>query len=547
MTTITKLDLITSVEHIVDLAKDSKLSSEFFSQVDCYIKYVSKKQDITDNQSVLLALFMDKYEDDHITISELAECVDCRPTRMLRYVEDLNELEKRGFIRCCKGELCITYRVPREVVDAFQKNEKYELPNISGLSCVDMFGVLENIFDMRDRDELSYSATMQRVNDLFEANKHLEYVQKLKSFNLSDEDKILIVFMSHELINTRFDFVNIRELEDLFDNTRQFTIIRNAIKSASSELLKRGLIEFSIEDGLANGGTIRLTTETKNALLRELNFSLTQVKREDILKADAIVCKKLFYNDKVSKLVTELCELLDDTKYKEIRERMKEKGFRCGFTCLFYGEPGTGKTETALQLARQTGRDILQVNLAEIKSKWVGESEKNIKLLFDNYRAYVKQCERTPILLFNEADGIISKRREGDNNAVDKMENTIQNIILQEMETLDGILIATTNLTQNMDNAFERRFLYKIRFDKPDANVRQNLWLTMMPTIPEFDAQKLADIYDFSGGQIENISRKASINAILHGEESNTLSSLIDYCNEERIQNHSTPRKVGFM
>ncbi|MBR6251259.1 MAG: ATP-binding protein [Bacteroidales bacterium] len=547
MTTITKLDLITSVEHIVDLAKDSKLSSEFFSQVDCYIKYVSKKQDITDNQSVLLALFMDKYEDDHITISELAECVDCRPTRMLRYVEDLNELEKRGFIRCCKGELCITYRVPREVVDAFQKNEKYELPNISGLSCVDMFGVLENIFDMRDRDELSYSATMQRINDLFEANKHLEYVQKLKSFNLSDEDKILIVFMSHELINTRFDFVNIRELEDLFDNTRQFTIIRNAIKSASSELLKRGLIEFSIEDGLANGGTIRLTTETKNALLRELNFSLTQVKREDILKADAIVCKKLFYNDKVSKQVTELNDLLDDTKYKQIRERMKEKGFRCGFTCLFYGEPGTGKTETALQLARQTGRDILQVNLAEIKSKWVGESEKNIKLLFDNYLAYVKQCERTPILLFNEADGIISKRNEGCNSAVDKMENTIQNIILQEMETLDGILIATTNLTQNMDNAFERRFLYKIRFDKPDAHVRQNLWLTMMPTIPESDAQKLADIYDFSGGQIENISRKASINAILHGEESNTLSSLIDYCNEERIVNHSTPRKVGFV
>ncbi len=548
MTTIKKLNLLTAVEHIVDLVGDLKLSSEFYSQADSYIKYISKKLDITNDQSLLLALFIDRYDDERITISDLAESVGCRPTRMLMYSNDLTELEKRGFIICCHRARYLSYRVPVEVVESFQQNEKYELPNISGLSCVDMFDILNNIFDLRNKAELSYEVTMQRVNDLFEANKQLEYVQKLKSINLSDDDKMVLIYMSNELVNKRSIYINVNsDLEDLFDSNSKFIAIRNAIQNASSELLKRGFIEFCNEFGFAKNNVILLTTETINALLCELNFSLSQVKRNDVLKADAIVHKKLFYNQMVSKQVSELNDLLDDTKYKQIRERMKEKGFRCCFTCLFYGAPGTGKTETALQLARQTSRDILQVNLAEIKSKWVGESEKNIKLLFDNYRAYVKECERTPILLFNEADGIISKRREGNNNAVDKMENTIQNIILQEMETLDGILIATTNLTQNMDNAFERRFLYKIRFDKPDANVRQNLWLTMMPTIPESDAQKLADIYDFSGGQIENISRKASINAILHGEESNTLSSLIDYCNEERIQNHSTPRKVGFV
>lgn len=90
---------------------------------------------------------------------------------------------------------------------------------------------------------------------------------------------------------------------------------------------------------------------------------------------------------------------------------------------------------------------------------WVGESEKNIKGIFDDYKQKVKQSVKAPILLFNEADAIIGKRQVGAERAVEKMENSIQNIILQEIEQLDGILIATTNLAENMDKAFERRFL----------------------------------------------------------------------------------------
>lgn len=85
---------------------------------------------------------------------------------------------------------------------------------------------------------------------------------------------------------------------------------------------------------------------------------------------------------------------------------------RKGFACLFYGSPGTGKTETAYQIARKTGRDIMIVNVSEIKSCWVGESEKNIKALFDRYREYVRSYEVAPILLFNEADAIIGIRQE---------------------------------------------------------------------------------------------------------------------------------------
>ena len=123
---------------------------------------------------------------------------------------------------------------------------------------------------------------------------------------------------------------------------------------------------------------------------------------------------------------------------------------------------------------------------------WVGESEKNIKGIFDDYRKMVKQSAKTPILLFNEADAIIGKRMVGAEKAVDKLENNIRNIILQEIEQLDGILIATTNLAENMDKAFERRFLYKVKFEKPDLHGRLQIWQTMIPSLNDADASFLA-------------------------------------------------------
>ena len=151
----------------------------------------------------------------------------------------------------------------------------------------------------------------------------------------------------------------------------------------------------------------------------------------------------------------------------------------------------------------------------------------------------------TPILLFNEADAIINKRFEGAQTAVNKMENSIQNIILQEMENLDGILIATTNLAGNMDKAFERRFLYKIKFEKPTLEARMNIWHTMIPTLEESVTRTLATKYDFSGGQIENIARHYAINNILHGQTDNTIATLTSYCDNERLETKEN-RKVGF-
>ena len=114
------------------------------------------------------------------------------------------------------------------------------------------------------------------------------------------------------------------------------------------------------------------------------------------------------------------------------------------------------------------------------------------------------------------------------------------------METLEGIMIATTNLTSNLDNAFERRFLYKIEFEKPSLKAKTEIWKSMIPELTTSDAQTIASEFNFSGGQIENIARKRTIDCILTGKEKTDIETLRRYCQSELISKDSGTKRVGF-
>lgn len=547
MATSRKLDLLTAVEHIVEKAKGTGLSSVFYSKTDKYIEYVSEKMELTKEQSVMMALFIDNSDHSNILISELCKYLKCRTTRIIKYMGDIDVLEQRGLIRCCREKRNISYRVPTEVIDAFKKNEKYAARDCSALSCQELFGEIEEIFTLREDRELTYEATVEKIRDLFSCNNQLLYVQKVKSYGFSERNLVLLVLFSHLFVNHNDDNIWFYDLEFLYEYRYEKNRLKHSLSDGGHSLIKEKIIEHNNSDGFENRESYRMTATAKRELFSELNLSSLRMnkRKASMVKSKDIVAKKLFYEDKISSQIAELNNLLEDVQYKQIQERMNDTGFRCGFACLFYGAPGTGKTETVLQLARQTGRDIFQVNISQIKSCWVGESEKNIKQVFDDYRAMVKEDLITPILLFNEADAIVGKRKEGANSAVDKMENSIQNIILQELETLDGILIATTNLAGNMDNAFERRFLYKIKFEKPTVEARMNMWHEMIPGLGDDETRVLATRYDFSGGQIENIARHYAINNILHGQTDKVIDTLTHYCDNERIETKEM-RKIGF-
>ena len=235
---------------------------------------------------------------------------------------------------------------------------------------------------------------------------------------------------------------------------------------------------------------------------------------------------------------------LENNNLLAMQKRLEDKALPKGIAVLFYGAAGTGKTESVYQIAKATKRKIYHVDISETKSMWFGESEKLIKKVFTNYKNLCKTCERhhenTPILLFNEADAIISKRKSVDSGNVAQTENAIQNIILEQMENLDGIMIATTNLCENMDKAFERRFLFKIKFEKPGLTERILIWKDKLSILSDEEAEKIARKYDFTGGEIDNIVRKCEIDEIITGivPEINKIDEL---CKHERLatqENH---------
>ena len=122
----------------------------------------------------------------------------------------------------------------------------------------------------------------------------------------------------------------------------------------------------------------------------------------------------------------------------------------------------------------------------------------------------------------------------------------MQNIILQEIEDLEGILIATTNLTCNLDSAFERRFLFKIEFEKPSIDVKAKLWSSMLGSnISNEEAMRLAKRFDFSGGQIENFARKRTIDYILSGKKA-TIDEIERFCKSELLDKNTERRSIGF-
>ena len=189
------------------------------------------------------------------------------------------------------------------------------------------------------------------------------------------------------------------------------------------------------------------------------------------------------------------------------------------------------------------------MDISESKSAWFGESEKRIKKIFTSYKTACeiadKKGELMPILLFNEADALIYKRKENTFGNCDQTENAIQNIILEELENLKGIFIATTNLASNMDSAFERRFLFKIKFENPSTEAKTSIWMNKLSWLDKENAAEFARSYDFSGGQIDNIVRKIAMNEVITGERP-ALTEIHDMCKCEKLENPNGAKQVGF-
>jgi len=536
--------ILDHVEKIVEISTKSGIEKSL-SDGKKHLDYVSKKLGINYIQAVLFSHFMEKSDCGNIRISEIAATIKCSNVRIIKYMNECEELEKKRLIRCSRGVDGVSYRIPHEVYDSLRKYNEFRPEKLDNLSISKFFVTLEKIFDEKGNSELTYDAMKMEITDLISQNMHLLFCRKIMSYNLYEDDLLLLVCFCHFSGNNDDDNIGTHDIKFLFDDTSSYYEVKRQLTRGDHALIHGKFIEFTNNNGFVNSDSWKLSNMAKREMLSELMEKHNYQK--DLVLFDKIKPKKMFYNGKETEAIQKLNSLLQEENYRKIQDRLEGKGMRKGFACLFTGGPGTGKTETAWQIARETKRNIMMVDIADTKSMWYGESEKKIKEIFDTYRTAVDNSEIAPILLFNEADAIIGKRKEfnSSSRAIDQTENTIQNIILQEMENLCGILIATTNLSQNMDSAFERRFLYKISFEKPGVESRKGIWNALLPDLPDDKAAELSQKFELSGGQIENIARKIEVDAIINGGGL-SMDALVRYCQDEAQNGLNAGKRIGF-
>ena len=383
----------------------------------------------------------------------------------------------------------------------------------------------------------------RQIQKLEKANPQLEELAKLAALLPDVHDRTLFYLILKELLDG--DTYYVRQLHYLYAKQDELQVQRS-LKDGRHPLQQSGLVEMT-KGGLFEDSSLVPTEKGKELYLGEdADLFADSVEDSALILPEKIACKPLFFDPALQQQLSLLTGSLEEERYAGLRARLQAQHLPTGVTALLYGHPGTGKTESVMQLARATGRAVMHVDISATKTCWFGESEKLIKQVFDRYRRLCQKSRTMPILLFNEADAVFSRRKDVGSSSVAQTENAIQNIILEEMETLDGILIATTNLADNLDRAFERRFLFKIRFDKPTVESKTRIWRSKLPALAEADARALALQYDFSGGEIDNIVRKATMEEVISGNAP-TPDTLARLCEHEKLEHASaSARRIGF-
>jgi len=415
-----------------------------------------------------------------------------------------------------------------------------------------------------DRIQNKLKLLEQRIAERIEQTSQDVVLDRFfKQKKLSEKEQIIFLALLKEEYSAAD--ANLREMNALIDliSLDEYERIKNrSLLEDGAQLLNEGIIDY--EEMLNPFGGIsrafyilddvlqQIIHPQKKKKVRRLKLDML-IKEQDIfeLVEPTTSLDDVVLNPKTRETLETLMKQLD----KEVINRLHEWGIKdkkrgVDARIIFYGHPGTGKTMTAHSLAKSLKRQVLSFDCSKILSMYVGESEKNVRKIFDTYKDLTQKTKTEPILFLDEADQFLGSRSSGVTSGADQMHNQMQNIFLEQIESFEGVLIATTNLLENIDMAFSRRFNYKIEFKKPSKSQRKKLWELILPKNAEYEKNFSIDelsTYQLTGGQINLIVKNTAYNVAVKSEPIFRLEDFISEIEKEKQGSFDSEKSMGFL
>ncbi|EAI4331018.1 ATP-binding protein [Campylobacter upsaliensis] len=507
----------------------------------------------------------------------------------LDYLEDLKGLIKRGFVTSGSGFfknidsnklsnsklvlLQSELSLSQYFLDFIDSKTSFKVPKIKAYGAY-----LEYLRDEFLKVELYERLSFARHSEYYAVLKsHIKEFEKYikECLKLSKFHNVLNAIFKEHALNTKEQILFLALLKEEYtlshenSSTREQNALLNLISENELELRQNkklleddskllNLIEYD-EYLNAFGELSKSFFISDEVLERVINSPTKQnqkLKLESLVKEQEIfelIEPNIDINDIIMPENTkELLSNILKQKDKKVLERLSLWGIKSSKNIeakiIFYGPPGTGKTMSAFGVAKAMKKAVLSFDCSKILSKWVGESEQNVRKIFDTYKNIANSCKQSPILLLNEADQFLSTRIEGGSGS-DKMHNQMQNIFLEQIERFSGVLIATTNFLESLDSAFSRRFDLKIEFKKPDFKDRLKMWEKFLPQNADFEeAFELETLakYELSGAQILMVVKNTALKTAISKDGIFTMRAFLESIQKELEGSFDKSKIVGF-
>ena len=413
MTIMGNLDKIVTTLITRDTTGATHLQEQKLPDAKDALEYIAGKFDISETQAMLFALMFDRAGYCSCTTKDFAKYLGVTSLRAYSYYEDYEVLRKKWLIRMTQDGM---FRIPRMVIAEARKDKVFKKPDFKNLDIAGLVSQIGHFVAYVNQSEYSVEEAVEDAQAALSENPGTGMSRVYEKYQINDcaiDEKFLFFLLINSRLENGMDTMPVATLTTYFSDAACISL-RKSIFNECLCLQEKNIIEFELSGGIVSKDQIRINEDILTEICQDAPVLLEKGSPAvGVISPDSIVKKKLFFSDEVQKDITILSGLLEEHKYDELKLRMRKNGMREGFTCLFYGTPGTGKTECVYQLAKECGRELIEVDVAALMSCFVGQTEKNTRRLFENYRRMVHRGRKAPILLFNEADAILGRRMKG--------------------------------------------------------------------------------------------------------------------------------------